>query len=113
MLGSILRNLLSNAIKFTPEGGSITLTGHPSDSGRVEISIRDTGIGMDPALIDNLQGFGKSGSRPGTNGEPSSGIGLNICREFTEKMDGTIRIESEPGKGTLFTVTLPAKPPLA
>ncbi len=113
MLGSILRNLLSNAIKFTPEGGSITLTGHPSDSGRVEISIRDTGIGMDPALIDNLQGFGKSGSRPGTNGEPSSGIGLNICREFAEKMGGTIRIESEPGKGTLFTVTLPAKPPLA
>ncbi|MFH0761621.1 MAG: tetratricopeptide repeat-containing sensor histidine kinase [Bacteroidota bacterium] len=109
MLGSILRNLVSNAVKFTPDGGSVFLSAAPADDNKIEISVRDTGIGMDPEILSNLYRFEKTVPRRGTNGESSSGLGLRICKEFAEHNGGSIRVESEPGKGSLFIVSLPSQ----
>jgi len=110
MLASILRNLVSNAVKFTPEGGTVILSAAPAGDNKIEISVRDTGIGMDSVTLSNLYRFDQSTSRRGTAGETSSGLGLRICKEFIERNGGKIRIESEPGKGSLFVVTLPSSP---
>jgi signal transduction histidine kinase len=75
----------------------------------VEISIRDTGIGMNRALIDNLFKIDVKTNRKGTEGEPSSGLGMLICKEFVEKHGGKIWVESEEGKGSDIKFTLPAK----
>lgn len=108
MLNSILRNLVSNAVKFTPEGGAVILSAVAASDDNTEISVSDTGIGMDSATLANLYQFDRSSPRRGTAGEASSGLGLRICKEFVEQNGGTIRIESEPDKGSLFVVTLPS-----
>jgi signal transduction histidine kinase len=105
----ILLNLLSNAVKFTPDGGRIGVRAGRIDGG-IEIAVSDTGIGIAPedqALI--FEEFRQVGSdyvrkREGT------GLGLALTRRFIELHGGTIRVESEPGKGSTFTFTLPEKP---
>ena len=109
MLESIMRNLASNAIKFTPKGGSITFSAISNANNQVEISIRDTGIGMNKKMIDHLFRLEKSMSRKGTDGEYSTGLGLIICKDFIEKHGGKLWVESEVGKGSTFRFTLPAK----
>ena len=106
-LKTILRNLLSNAIKFTPKGGSITITCLDKLNGFVEVSIADSGIGMSKDMVDNLFNVNKKNSRPGTENEPSTGLGLILCKELIEKHGGRIWAESEVGKGSTFTFTLP------
>jgi len=78
--------------------------------GFVEISIKDTGIGMNKNMISNLFRLDENTSRKGTEGEPSSGLGLIICKEFIEKNGGKLWVESEEGKGSTFYFTLPADP---
>jgi len=73
----------------------------------VEISVRDTGIGMSPTMIDNLFRIDLQNNRKGTEGEPSTGLGLILCKEFIEKHDGRIWVESEEGKGSVFSFILP------
>jgi len=107
MLRSILRNLLFNAVKFTDEGGEVTISSITSVNNMVEVSVEDTGIGMSDELIGTLFTLDKNISRPGTAGEPSTGLGLIICKEFIEKHGGEIRIESEVGKGSIFSFTIP------
>jgi signal transduction histidine kinase len=107
MLKSILRNLLSNAIKFTPRGGKINFAAKICGNKSVEISIRDTGIGMSQILLDNLFRLDVQTSRKGTDGEPSSGLGLLLCKEFAEKNSGKLSVESEEGNGSTFYFTLP------
>jgi signal transduction histidine kinase len=107
MLQSVIRNLVSNAMKFTPAGGKIHLMAKIAETDFIELSVSDSGIGMSPEIIDQLFRIDSKISRKGTNGEPGSGLGLLLCREFTEKMGGTIRAESETGKGSAFIVTLP------
>ena len=109
MLGSILRNLSSNAVKFTPKGGKVTVAAKPNSDSSVEISIQDTGIGMNKEMMDNLFQLDIDTSRKGTNNEPSTGLGLIICKEFVKKHGGIIWVESEEGKGSIFHFTLPAK----
>lgn len=107
MVTVIIRNLLSNALKFTGKGGYIEIASARSD-GNLKVMIRDTGIGMSPEQVKRL--FSDKNLMPaseGTNQEKGSGLGLILCREFTEKNGGTIRAESEPGKGTVITFTLP------
>ena len=107
MLGGILRNLVTNAVKFTPKGGVITLLAKSISSNSVEISVRDTGIGMSKDLIDNLFRLDINTGRKGTEGEYSTGLGLLICKDFIEKNGGKLGIESEEGKGSTFHFTIP------
>ena len=109
MLGSILRNLSSNAVKFTLNGGKVAINAKPIPDDLVEIFVKDTGIGMNQEMMGNLFQLDIDTSRTGTNKEPSTGLGLIICKEFVEKHGGKIWIESEEGKGSTFYFTLPAK----
>jgi signal transduction histidine kinase len=107
VLQTILRNLISNAVKFTPKGGMVKITTQVSDEKSVKITVEDTGIGMSPEMISNLFSPGARTGRNGTDGEPSTGLGLLLCKEFIEKHGGKIHIESEEGKGSVFAFTLP------
>ncbi len=107
MLQTIFRNLTSNAIKFTPTDGKVTISSSPGKSNSVEITVKDSGIGMSADLLSNLFRLGASTRRPGTEGEPSTGLGLILCKEFIEKHGGKIWAESAPGEGSMFVFTLP------
>ncbi len=106
ILQTVIRNLVSNAVKFTPSGGNVCLSAKDTGNKSVEISIRDTGIGMSPKMIENLFRLDVQTSREGTDGEPSSGLGLLLCKEFVEKNAGKIWVESEEGVGSTFYFTL-------
>jgi len=107
MIQTIIRNLISNAMKFTPKGGKVIITAKVSDNKRIEIAIQDSGIGMSQALIGNLFRIDLKTNRLGTENEPSSGLGLLLCKEFIEKQGGKIWVESEVGKGSTFTFSIP------
>ena len=106
MFDTVIRNLISNAIKFTPVGGKVTLTAGYIEDHIVEIKISDSGIGMTPELKVKLFLLNEKTSRKGTEGEPSTGLGLLLCKEFIEKHNGKIRVESEVGKGSTFSFTI-------
>jgi PAS domain S-box-containing protein len=108
MIEAVVRNLLSNAVKFTPRNGKVILTATKKTGGETEIKITDTGIGMNPELRSRLFNLNEKTSRTGTGGEPSTGLGLHLCREFVEKHNGRIWVESEEGKGSVFGFFLPA-----
>jgi len=105
MLETIIRNLVSNAIKFTNKGGKVRISAK-SVNDIVEISVKDTGIGMSKNLVDNLFKIDKQTIRKGTDNEPSTGLGLLLCKEFIKKHNGEILVVSEEGKGSEFRVTL-------
>ncbi|WP_264565125.1 tetratricopeptide repeat-containing sensor histidine kinase [Flavobacterium sp. N3904] len=106
ILHAVIRNILSNAIKFTPKGGTIAIQGK-EDNKKTTISITDSGIGMNSKMVDNLFRLDVQTNRKGTNDEPSTGLGLILCREFIEKHSGKIWVESEEGKGTTFYFSFP------
>ncbi|HOP04508.1 MAG TPA: histidine kinase N-terminal 7TM domain-containing protein [Tenuifilaceae bacterium] len=106
-LKTIIRNLVSNAVKFTPHGGKISVTSADRQNGFIEVSVEDTGIGMSATLKDNLFKINQKVSRLGTDDEPSTGLGLILCKELIEKHGGVIWVESVPGKGSNFRFTLP------
>lgn len=107
MLRQILINLLSNAEKFTPDGGRIVLAARRMDSGAVDISVSDTGVGIDPADIDLvLAPFGRVSKR--TDARPGTGLGLTVAKSLAELHGGTLAIESTPGVGTTVHVVLPS-----
>jgi two-component system sensor histidine kinase/response regulator len=103
----ILRNLVSNAIKFTPEGGSITISTSQAAEGQAEITVEDTGVGMDESRLSRLFKIGEANSTNGTAGEKGTGLGLVLCKEFVEKNSGSIAVRSTEGSGTTFTIQLP------
>ena len=107
MVATVIRNLYSNAVKFTPKQGRITISAEKTNPDFVTIFIRDTGIGMNKTLIRKLFRLNEQINRKGTEGEPSSGIGLLLCHEYIEKMGGKIGVESEEGKGSSFFFSLP------
>ena len=106
MLATVLRNLLSNAVKFTHSGGRVVLSAHKTNDGKTVISVEDNGIGIPGELINNLFQLNGGASRKGTDGEPSNGLGLLICRDFIERHGGRINVESTEGQGTIFRVTI-------
>lgn len=108
MMLTVLRNLISNAVKFTKRGGSILLQSGKDDGNKTWFKVRDTGIGMPPEILENLYRFDKKTSRRGTENEPSSGLGLMLCKEFIEKNDGHLVVESIVDKGTTFTIYFPS-----
>jgi PAS domain S-box-containing protein len=107
MFETIMRNLISNAAKFNNRGGNLNISAGNGKDGNVKIYIEDTGIGMDNDLLGKIFNISEKTKRPGTDGEPSSGLGLPLCKEYVEKHGGTINIESEQDKGTTICVTLP------
>ncbi|MEI6050854.1 MAG: HAMP domain-containing sensor histidine kinase [Bacteroidota bacterium] len=106
MINSVLLNLFSNAVKFTPQGGCVTISARETAEEMIEVSVKDTGIGIEDAIIGKLFMVGEKTSRTGTNGEPSTGIGLLLCKEFIEKNGGKIWVESKEGTGSTFSFTL-------
>ena len=105
MLNTVLRNLLTNAIKFSYKGGAISVNAFAKDN-FVEVSVVDSGVGIDQYTIENLFRLDAARSTIGTDNEAGTGLGLILCKEFVEKHGGKIWVESEPGKGSLFKFTL-------
>jgi PAS domain S-box-containing protein len=107
MLQLVLRNLLTNALKVTTRSGTVTCTAENENNRFIRISVTDTGIGMNADLCNRLFNLNAKTSRKGTEGEPSSGLGLILCKEYVEKQNGRIWAESTEGKGSTFHFTLP------
>ncbi len=104
MIKTVIRNLLSNALKFTNPKGEIKINCKTIDN-QVEISITDNGIGIKADTLSKL--FKGNLTTRGTQNEKGTGLGLLMVKDFVEKNKGSIRVESEPGKGSCFVVTLP------
>lgn len=102
----VIRNLISNALKFTPEDGMITVKATEKNE-HWEISVRDTGIGMDRETQEKIFEDNNNITTYGTNNEKGTGLGLSLCKEMVEKNDGTIWVESYPRKGSTFFFTVP------
>ena len=105
MINLVLRNLLSNAIKFTPEEGCICVDAKEMRS-HIEVLVQDNGRGISQEGLQKLNDENYYTTR-GTEGEAGTGLGLMLCKEFLSRNGGRMRIESEPGKGSTFTFTLP------
>ncbi len=106
MINTVIRNLLLNAVKFTRSGGRIVLSARNIDH-VVEISVTDNGIGISPETFKKLFCIDCNVVSYGTEGEQGTGLGLILCKEFVEKNAGKIRVESELGVGSTFTVSIP------
>jgi len=108
-LKQILVNLLTNAVKFTPDGGRIDVIAR-REPDAFTIAVRDTGIGIAPedqeAVFEEFRQVGRDYTRK----QEGTGLGLTLTRKFVELHGGRIWVESEPGKGSTFTFTIPVKP---
>ena len=104
----LLTNLLTNAIKYTPAGGRVAIACRP-ESGAVRLDVLDTGIGIAPGDLPNIfERFWRADPARSRTGErPGVGLGLAICRWIAEAHGGSISVQSRPGRGTTFTVSLP------
>jgi len=107
MLLTIIRNLVSNALKFTPRGGKVNISAKTSVNHIIEVAIQDSGIGMSRSILDNLFRIDFKTNRLGTEDEPSTGLGLLLCKEFVEKHGGKIWVKSEVEKGSTFSFSIP------
>jgi signal transduction histidine kinase len=109
MFESVISNLTSNAVKFTNKGGKVLISARNTAEKNVEISIKDTGIGLSREILGKLFHLDEYVSRPGTEGEPSTGLGLILCKDFIDRHNGKIWAESLEGMGSTFYFTLPVK----
>jgi len=107
----ILMNILGNAIKYTPAGGQVSflVTERMTEEGRVEycFKVQDTGIGMDAEFLNRIyQPYAKADEDEGKRYH-GTGLGMTIAKQYIDAMGGSIQVESEPGKGSVFTVRIP------
>jgi two-component system sensor histidine kinase VicK len=102
----VINNLVSNAFKFTPDGGRVEVEVVPCP-GCVQVHIRDTGIGIPAALQPVLFERFTKARRPGLRGEPTTGLGLVLCKTIVEWHQGTLSVVSVEGQGSTFTVEIP------
>lgn len=107
MIETVIRNLINNAIKFTPENGSIEISA-VQQNGNVQVCVRDNGIGINDADVQNLFRIDSKVKRKGTNNEDGTGLGLILCKEFIEKNGGEIWAERNQDRGSSFLFTVPA-----
>lgn len=107
MITTAIRNLVSNALKFTPRNGKVQVSAANLKNGELVIAVEDNGVGMKKEIHQKLFNFGKTTSTYGTENEPGSGFGLILVKEFIEKNNGELKLESEEGEGTTFSFTLP------
>jgi signal transduction histidine kinase len=106
-LHQVLFNLVENAVRFTPDGGEVTLSAR-RENGSIEIAVADTGTGIPPEHLPRLFERFYRADPARARGDGGTGIGLAIARSVVEAHGGTIRAESEPGRGSVFTFDLPA-----
>jgi signal transduction histidine kinase len=104
-LGQALDNLLVNAATYTAPGGRITLAARPIEGGKVELSVRDTGVGIQPEYLPHV--FDKFFRIPGQSRSQGTGLGLAIVKEIAVAHGGEATCESKPGEGSTFRITLP------
>ncbi len=104
----ILLNLLSNAVKFTPDGGRIEVSAR-REKDDVVVAVHDTGIGIAPEDQEVVFEAFRQAGRNYTNKQEGTGLGLALTRKFVELHGGRIWLESEPGKGSTFTFTIPIR----
>jgi signal transduction histidine kinase len=114
LISVVIRNLVSNAIKYTPEEGDVLVSSqrrkNQTGSEELEVSVRDSGIGIDRENLDQLFRIDRNTTTPGTGGEGGTGLGLILCKEFVERHGGKISADSTVGEGTTIRFTLPANP---
>ena len=107
-LTQVVANLLDNAVKYTPVGGEVALEAERVD-GRIEVRVRDNGVGIDPALRTHVFDLFSQGERPLDRAQGGLGIGLALVRKLVELHGGRVRVDSPgAGGGSVFTVELPA-----
>ncbi len=106
MINTVLRNLLSNALKFTHKNGRV-IVGVKVENVNFKIIVKDNGIGIPREKVGKLFNLDTKNSTPGTENEQGTGLGLKLCREFVEKLGGTIRVESTENEGSEFSITIP------
>ncbi|MFN8254472.1 MAG: ATP-binding protein [Bacteroidales bacterium] len=107
MLTTVVRNLISNAIKFTPRNGLINIKSYLLDNSICKVEVCDTGVGIDKEKLHTLFQLENVQSTVGTENESGTGLGLVLCKEFVEKNNGKIEVESLSAKGTCFSFTIP------
>jgi signal transduction histidine kinase len=107
MLRQIILNLLGNAVKFT-DRGEIRISAC-QENGHLTLAVADTGIGIDSAVTDRIFEEFDRGRLTSDGGYPGTGLGLAIVKRLAELLGGSVSVESEMGKGSTFTVTLPVK----
>lgn len=108
IIKTILRNLISNSIKFTPAQGVIKLSVERKN-GDIKIAVSDTGVGIEPEIIEQIFKKDEFYSSYGTEGEHGTGLGLKICEEMIEKCGSKIEVKSKTGHGAEFSFVLPAQ----
>lgn len=106
MVLTVCRNLVSNAVKFTQPGGRVEVL-LEADADRVFLVVKDTGTGIPQDLLPHLFDPGKKTHTQGTSGEPGTGLGLLLCKEFVEKNGGSLKVRSTGPQGTEFELSLP------
>jgi two-component system, cell cycle sensor histidine kinase PleC len=109
-LKQVLINILANGVKFTPDGGQVTVAVKAA-GGATEIAISDTGIGIEASELPKLGRPFEQVENQFTKTRSGSGLGLAISKSLVELHDGTIEIDSEPGRGTTVTIVIPAPEP--
>jgi two-component system sensor histidine kinase/response regulator len=108
LIHTVVRNLVSNALKFTGRGGKIRI-GCRDLRDEYEISVTDSGVGIPAGDMDSLFSVSAYHSTQGTDDEKGTGLGLILCKEIIENCGGRIHATSKPGKGSVFSFTIPKK----
>jgi signal transduction histidine kinase len=103
----ILQNLLSNAVKFTPENGVVNITARLDEQKRIRLEVKDTGIGIGKEDLPRLFHAFEQGDSSFAKRQQGTGLGLALTKKIIELQQGSISVESEPGKGSTFTVIIP------
>jgi signal transduction histidine kinase/ligand-binding sensor domain-containing protein len=106
MINSVIRNLVTNAVKFTDRDKKVEIQLKPGEK-EIEVCIVDEGIGIPSEQLEKLFRIDEKFKSTGTAGEKGTGLGLIICKEFVEKNGGEITVQSAPGKGSVFSFTVP------
>jgi len=108
-LSGAFLNLINNAVKFTPNGGHIAVSAVSSE-GAITICVEDDGIGIPAGELDGLFSLDRQIRRKGTDNEPGTGLGLILCKEYVQLMNGRIWVESIENQGSRFYFTVPLAP---
>jgi signal transduction histidine kinase len=102
----VVYNLLTNAVKYSPPQTRVTVFGEDGRGDRFQLSVQDEGIGMDKKEVGHIFEKFYRTKKAEQSGEMGTGIGLSIVRQIVTEHGGTIHVESEPGKGSKFTLNL-------
>lgn len=106
MTSTILRNLLANAIKYSWPGGTVRVVARP-EGGFVVLEVQDEGVGIPAERLQSLFCLASKSSTPGTRGELGSGLGLLLCKDFAERQQGWVEVESTLGRGSTMRMKIP------